>query len=90
MGPEPKIGLLYSDQAREFLAATRRMAWVHHISTPGMPQTGYAFTFPKGAYGRIAPRSGLGAIDPDFTGELRVMIFNITLTMSFEFGPETG
>ena len=39
MGPEPKIGLLYSDQAREFLAATRRMAWVHHMSTPGMPKT---------------------------------------------------
>ena len=36
MGPEPKIGLLYSDQAREF---TRRMAWVHHMSTPGMPKT---------------------------------------------------
>ena len=38
MGPEPKIGLLYSDQAREFLAATCRMAWVHHMSTPGMPK----------------------------------------------------
>ena len=65
-------------------------------------QTGCAFTFPSGVYGRIAPRSGLavkhmldvgaGVIDPDFSGEVRVMLFNslITLTMSFEFDLETG
>ena len=49
-------------------------------------QTGCAFTFPSGVYGRIAPRSGLavkhmldvgaGVIDPDFSGEVRVMLFN--------------
>ena len=49
-------------------------------------RTGCAFTFPKGVYGRIAPRSGLavkhmldvgaGVIDPDFSGEVRVMLFN--------------
>ena len=49
-------------------------------------RTGCAFTFPRGVYGRIAPRSGLavkhmldvgaGVIDPDFSGEVRVMLFN--------------
>ena len=33
-GPEPNIGLVYSDQARERLLA----AW-HHTSTPGVPAT---------------------------------------------------
>ena len=48
--------------------------------------TGIAFKCPKGTYGRIAPRSGLtiknqlnvlvGVIDPDYTGEIVVVIYN--------------
>jgi len=48
--------------------------------------TGIAVKIPYGVYGRIAPRSGLsvksgiavgaGVIDPDYTGEIRVVLFN--------------
>ena len=48
--------------------------------------TGVAILLPKGVYGRVAPRSGLavkhgiqvgaGVIDPDYTGEVKVVIFN--------------
>ena len=49
--------------------------------------TGICATVPSGCYGRIAPRSGLsvkygihvgaGVIDPDYTGELKVNLFNL-------------
>ena len=52
----------------------------------GIVCTGIAVTIPMGVYGRIAPRSGLavkhgvqtgaGVIDPDYTGELKVILFN--------------
>lgn len=52
----------------------------------GIVSTGIAATIPMGVYGRIAPRSGLavkhgiqtgaGVIDPDYTGELKVILFN--------------
>ena len=52
----------------------------------GIVNTGIAATIPLGVYGRIAPRSGLavkhgiqtgaGVIDPDYTGELKVILFN--------------
>src|SRR6056300_1590365 len=52
----------------------------------GLVDTGIAFTVPYGTYGRIAPRSGLavkkgiqvgaGVIDPDYTGEVKVLLFN--------------
>lgn len=52
----------------------------------GIVSTGIAATVPTGCYGRIAPRSGLavkngiqtgaGVIDPDYTGELKVILFN--------------
>ena len=48
--------------------------------------TGIAIAFPSGVYGRIAPRSGLtlkhgiqvgaGVVDPDYTGEIKVILFN--------------
>ena len=48
--------------------------------------TGLAITIPPGCYGRVAPRSGLavkhcinvgaGVIDPDYTGEVKVVLFN--------------
>ena len=49
--------------------------------------TGVCATIPLGCSGRIAPRSGLtvkygihvgaGVIDPDYTGELKVCLFNL-------------
>jgi dUTP pyrophosphatase len=48
--------------------------------------TGIAISIPDGLYGRVAPRSGLavkhcinvgaGVIDPDYTGEVKVVLFN--------------
>ena len=48
--------------------------------------TGLKFEFPQGVYGRVAPRSGLavkhglhvgaGVVDPDYTGEVKVVLFN--------------
>ena len=48
--------------------------------------TGIATLLQVGVYGRVAPRSGLavkhgiqvgaGVVDPDYTGEIRVVIFN--------------
>ena len=61
----------------------------HYIVLPGqrvVVSTGLRVTLPSGTYGRIAPRSGLavkhgldvgaGVVDPDYTGELRVVLFN--------------
>tara|TARA_B100000767_G_scaffold79750_1_gene76429 strand:+ start:8227 stop:8652 length:426 start_codon:yes stop_codon:yes gene_type:complete len=48
--------------------------------------TGITVVLPPGVYGRVAPRSGLaakhcinvgaGVIDPDYTGEVKVILFN--------------
>ena len=48
--------------------------------------TGITVVLPPGVYGRVAPRSGLavkhcinvgaGVIDPDYTGESKVVLFN--------------
>ena len=50
--------------------------------------TGLQLEIPTGCYGRLAPRSGLatsmglhvgaGVIDRDFTGEVRVLLFNFS------------
>ena len=50
--------------------------------------TGIAFTVPEGTYGQLAPRSGLacksgihvgaGVIDRDYTGEVKVLLFNLS------------
>jgi dUTP pyrophosphatase len=52
--------------------------------------TGLKITVPPGTYGRIAPRSGLavkhgittgaGVIDPDYKGEVKVVLFNLSET----------
>jgi dUTP pyrophosphatase len=48
--------------------------------------SGVAMVLPPGVYGRVAPRSGLavkhgiqvgaGVVDPDYTGEVKVVLFN--------------
>lgn len=59
--------------------------------------TGLAIEIPPGCYGRIAPRSGLavkhgidtlaGVIDPDFRGELQVLLINLgQQPVSFDAG----
>ena len=60
-----------------------------HVILPGrraVIATGLAIELPPGVYGRVAPRSGLavksgiqvgaGVIDPDYTGEVKVVLFN--------------
>jgi dUTP pyrophosphatase len=60
-----------------------------YVILPGhraVVSTGLSFEFPSGVYGRVAPRSGLavkhgltvgaGVIDPDYTGEVKVVLFN--------------
>lgn len=52
----------------------------------GVIGTGISVKLPAGVYGRIASRSGLsvksgievgaGVVDPDYTGELKVVLFN--------------
>lgn len=51
--------------------------------------TGIGFTVPPGTYGQLAPRSGLsckgvlvgaGVIDRDYTGEVKVLLFNLNTT----------
>ncbi|CCK71683.1 bifunctional dITP/dUTP diphosphatase KNAG_0H02680 [Huiozyma naganishii CBS 8797] len=52
----------------------------------GLVATDVSFTVPLGTYGRIAPRSGLavkhgiqtgaGVVDRDYTGEVRIVLFN--------------
>ena len=52
----------------------------------GLVGLGISVRLPDGTYGRVAPRSGLavkrgiavgaGVIDPDYTGEVKVVLFN--------------
>lgn len=59
--------------------------------------TGIQVTLPEGTYGRVAPRSGLavkhgldvgaGVIDPDYTGELKVVLFNHDPKQTFIIRP---
>ena len=62
------------------------MDCVIRASERGLVSTGITIVLPSGVYGRIAPRSGLavkygiqvgaGVIDPDYTGEVKVVLFN--------------
>lgn len=72
------------------LAAGYDLSSAEDVSIPrgtrGLVGTSIAFTVPHGTYGRIAPRSGLavkkgiqvgaGVIDRDYTGEVKVVLFN--------------
>ena len=59
--------------------------------------TGIQVALPEGTYGRVAPRSGLavkhgldvgaGVIDPDYTGELKVVLFNHDPKQTFIIRP---
>jgi dUTP pyrophosphatase len=59
--------------------------------------TGIQVALPDGVYGRIAPRSGLavkhgldvgaGVVDPDYTGELKVVLFNHDPKQTFIIRP---
>ena len=59
--------------------------------------TGLSIKIPQGTYGRIAPRSGLavrcgiqvgaGVIDSDYTGEIKIVLFNSDPTNSFVINP---
>jgi dUTP pyrophosphatase len=59
---------------------------VPHQAGNALVGTGIALRIPADCYGRIAPRSGLaakhciqvgaGVIDPDYTGEIKVVLFN--------------
>jgi dUTP pyrophosphatase len=65
----------------------------HRVVIP----TGLAIQLPTGTYGRIAPRSGLavkhgvdvlaGVVDPDYTGELKVVLVNTDLRRAFMIRP---
>ena len=57
-----------------------------HPGSRKLISTGISVKLPSGVYGRVAPRSGLtvkhglhvgaGVIDPDYTGEIKVVLFN--------------
>lgn len=59
--------------------------------------TGIQIALPEGTYGRIAPRTGLavkhgldvgaGVVDPDYTGELKVVLFNHDPKQTFIIRP---
>ena len=62
------------------------MECVIRAAERGCVSTGITIVLPPGVYGRVAPRSGLavkngiqigaGVIDPDYTGEVKVVLFN--------------
>lgn len=71
-----------------------------YIVLPGqrvVVSTGIQIGIPDGVYGRVAPRSGLavkhglnvgaGVVDPDYQGELKVVLFNHDSKQSFVIRP---
>jgi dUTP pyrophosphatase len=67
-------------------------SYCDYTIAPGDKQlidTGIAFTVPIGTYGQLAPRSGMsckgthvgaGVIDRDYTGHVKVLLFNLNKT----------
>lgn len=71
-----------------------------YVVLPGhrvVVSTGLQIGLPPGVYGRIAPRSGLavkhglcvgaGVVDPDYEGEVKVVLFNHDPKQSFVIRP---
>ena len=71
-----------------------------YVILPGhrvVVSTGISLQLPLGTYGRIAPRSGLavkhglnilaGVVDPDYTGEVKVVIHNTDERQPFIIRP---
>lgn len=71
-----------------------------YVVLPGrrvVVSTGITVQLPPGTYGRIAPRSGLavkhgldtlaGVIDPDYTGEVKVVLQNLDAVQPFVIRP---
>jgi len=72
----------------------------NYVVLPGrrvVVSTGISIKLPYGCYGRIAPRSGLavkhgldtlaGVVDPDYTGEVKVVLQNLDPTQPFVIRP---
>ena len=72
----------------------------NYVVLPGrrvVVSTGITVGLPEGTYGRIAPRSGLavkhgldtlaGVIDPDYTGEVKVVLQNLDVNQPFVIRP---
>jgi dUTP pyrophosphatase len=72
----------------------------NYVVLPGrrvVISTGISVQLPPGTYGRIAPRSGLavkhgldtlaGVIDPDYTGEVKVVLQNLDTQQPFVIRP---
>ena len=72
----------------------------NYVVLPGrrvVISTGISVSLPPGCYGRIAPRSGLavkhgldtlaGVIDPDYTGEVKVVLQNLDAIQPFVIRP---
>jgi dUTP pyrophosphatase len=72
----------------------------NYVVLPGrrvVVSTGITVGLPEGTYGRIAPRSGLavkhgldtlaGVIDPDYTGEVKVVLQNLDFSQPFVIRP---
>jgi len=71
-----------------------------YVVLPGrrvVVSTGISVQLPPGTYGRVAPRSGLavkhgldtlaGVIDPDYTGEVKVVLQNLDVNQPFVIRP---
>ena len=71
-----------------------------YVILPGhrvVVSTGVSIKLPEGTYGRIAPRSGLavkhgldvlaGVIDPDYIGEIKVVLINTDMRLPFHIKP---
>jgi dUTP pyrophosphatase len=72
----------------------------NYVVLPGrrvVVSTGITIQLPPGTYGRIAPRSGLavkhgldvlaGVVDPDYTGEVKVVLQNMDMNQPFVIRP---